>query len=319
MPGDLERVERELRRAVETPNHALNEMASHLIGAGGKRVRPLFSVAAAACADAQSGPADLDVVRGGVAIEMVHLGSLHHDDVIDEAVTRRGVESVNARWGNLRAIISGDFLLARASEIGASLGTEVAGLLAATISQLCEGEVLELETAYQLDRSEDSYLASIEGKTASVFSAACRIGAIVGGLPRDHVDRLTNFGMRYGIAFQIIDDVLDLVASDEQLGKPAGHDLVEGIYTLPVMRALEGPSGGELRELLGRPVHGEAWHRARELVRSGDAIDEAVVSARSYVEWAAAELEPVKHRPAAQALVGAADHLLDSIAVVRAA
>jgi heptaprenyl diphosphate synthase len=319
MPGDLERVEEELRKAVNTPNRALNEMASHLIGAGGKRVRPLFAVASAACADDQEGPADLDVVRGGVAIEMVHLGSLHHDDVIDEAVTRRGVESVNARWGNLRAIISGDFLLARASEIGASLGTEIAGLLASTISQLCEGEVAELQTAYQLDRSEEAYLASIEGKTASVFSAACRIGAIVGDLPRENVERLTRFGMRYGIAFQIIDDVLDVVASDEQLGKPAGHDLVEGVYTLPVMRALDGPAGGELRELLGTPLAGAAWDRARELVRSGDAVDQAVASAESYVDWAVAELEPMQHRPAAQALEGAARHLLSSIATLRAA
>jgi heptaprenyl diphosphate synthase len=319
MPGDLERIEEELRKAVNTPNRALNEMASHLIGAGGKRVRPLFAVAAAACADGHDGPADLDVVRGGVSIEMVHLGSLHHDDVIDEAVTRRGVESVNARWGNLRAIISGDFLLARASEIGASLGTEVAAMLASTISRLCEGEVAELQTAYQLDRSEEAYLESIEGKTASVFSAACRIGAIVGGLPRDHVERLTRFGMRYGIAFQIIDDVLDVVATDEQLGKPAGHDLVEGVYTLPVMRALAGPGGGELRELLGTPLAGAAWDRARELVRSGDAVDQAVASARTYVDWAISELEPMGHRPAAQALEGAAHHLLNSIATLRAA
>ncbi|MCU1356631.1 MAG: putative polyprenyl diphosphate synthase, partial [Acidimicrobiales bacterium] len=116
---DRQRVEEELRLAVQAPTAAIGEMAGHLIGAGGKRVRPLFAVAAAACAEGHDGPASLDVVRGGVSVELVHLGSLYHDDVIDEAVTRRGIESVNARWGNLRAILSGDFLLAKASEIAA--------------------------------------------------------------------------------------------------------------------------------------------------------------------------------------------------------
>lgn len=319
MELDRTRVEAELLAAVHTDEPRLTEMASHLIGAGGKRIRPLFAIASAACAEGHLGAADRDVVRGGVAVELVHLGSLHHDDVIDEAVTRRGVESVNARWGNLRAIISGDLLLARASEIAASLGTEIAALLAATIGRLCEGEVLELETAYQVDRPEDSYLASIEHKTASLFSAAARIGALVAGLPRDHVERLTRFGQRYGIVFQVIDDVLDLVATDEQLGKPAGHDLVEGVYTLPVLRALQGARGGELRELLGSPLHGPTWLRARELVRSSEGVEEALALARSYVGWAIEELDPLAHRPAAQALQAAASALLDSVDAVRAA
>ncbi len=319
MPADLERVETELLAAVRTDEPALDEMARHLVVAGGKRIRPLFAVAAAACAEGHDGPAALDVVRGGVSVELVHLGSLHHDDVIDEAVTRRGVESVNARWGNLRAIISGDLLLARASQIAASLGTEVAGLLAATIAELCEGEVLELETAFRVDRSEESYLTSIERKTASLFSAAARIGALVAGLPRDHVERLTRFGSRYGLVFQMVDDVLDVVASDEQLGKPAGHDLVEGVYTMPVLRALRGPTGGELRELLGGPIDGRSWSRARELVRGSGAVDETVAVARRYADWAVTELEPVAHRPAAQALAAAAGHLLGRVDAVRAA
>lgn len=319
MDADRARVEEELLAAVRTEEPRLTEMARHLIVAGGKRVRPLFAVAAGACAEDHEGPARHDVIRGGVAVELVHLGSLHHDDVIDEAVTRRGVDSVNARWGNLRAIISGDLLLARASEIAASLGNEVAALLAATIGQLCEGEVLELETAFQVDRSEDSYLASIERKTSSLFSTAARIGALVSGMPRDHVDRLTRFGQRYGTVFQIIDDVLDVVATDEQLGKPAGHDLVEGVYTLPVLRALQGPNGGELRELLSGRVEGQEWVRARELVRSSEGVDEAIATARTYVGWAVEELGPLEHRPAARALSGAAWALLDSVDAVNVA
>src|SRR6478609_11886103 len=160
-----DRVEAGLLVAVEAPTAAMTEMAGHLLGAGGKRVRPLFAIAAGACRPGGSdGPSPLDVVRGGVSVELVHLGSLLHDDVIDEAVTRRGIESVNARWGNLRAILAGDFLLAKASEIAASLGTEVAGLLAATIGELCTGEVIELQSAFDLGRTEEAYLASIDGK-----------------------------------------------------------------------------------------------------------------------------------------------------------
>ena len=315
---DRLRVEEELRAAVRAPTEAMTEMAGHLIGAGGKRVRPLFAVASAACGPDHDGPATIEVVQGGVSVELVHLGSLYHDDVIDEAITRRGVESVNSRWGNLRAILAGDFLLAKASEIAASLGTEVAGLLAATIGRLCEGEVRELTDAYQVARTEEAYLASIEGKTASLLGSACRIGGIVGGLSRPDIDRLTDFGTAYGMAFQIVDDVLDVIATDEQLGKPAGHDLVEGAYNLPVLRALDGPAGEELRDLLGTPIAGEAWERARSLVRQGDAIDESVDVAQGYVDQAIDLLTEFEERPAAVALQGASRQLLDGVATVRA-
>jgi heptaprenyl diphosphate synthase len=310
LDADRLRVEDELRLAVKAPTEAMTEMAGHLIGAGGKRVRPLFAVASAACSASHKGPADLDVIRGGVSVELVHLGSLYHDDVIDEAVTRRGIESVNSRWGNLRAILAGDFLLAKASEIAASLGTEVAGLLAATIGRLCEGEVLELNDAYQVARTEDAYLKAIEGKTASLLSTACRIGGIVGRLDRPDIDRLTEFGRLYGMAFQIVDDILDVTATDEQLGKPAGHDLVEGAYNLPTLRALAGPSGDALREVLGTPIEGEVWERARTLVRESGGVAESVEVAQRYVDDAVAVLEPFEGTPGAVALAGAAQHLM---------
>ena len=314
--ADRALVEQELRAAVAAPTEAMTEMAGHLIGAGGKRVRPLFAVAAGRCVPGHEGPAPLDVVRGGVSVELVHLGSLYHDDVIDEATTRRGVESVNARWGNLKAILAGDFLLAKASEIAASLGVEVAGLLAATIGRLCEGEVRELQDAYQVARTEEAYLASIEGKTASLLSSACRIGAIVADLPRPEIDALTEFGLAYGMAFQIVDDILDVVATDEQLGKPAGHDLVEGAYNLPVLRALAGPSGPELAALLGAPIEGEVWERARTLVRQSTGVAESVDVAQGYVDRAVAVLDPLADRPAAAALQGAARHLLTNLSTV---
>jgi len=304
--GARPRVEAELRASVRADDAFLTEVSSHLIVAGGKRVRPMFAVASAAAAAAEPLVSN-DAVRGGVAVELVHLGSLYHDDVIDEAVTRRTVESVNARWGNLTAILAGDFLLAKASEIAASLGTEVAGLLAATIGRLCEGEVGELRSAFDVERTEVAYLESIKGKTAALFATACRIGALVGGLPRSDVDALTDYGEAYGIAFQIVDDVLDVIASDAELGKPAGHDLVEGVYTLPVLRALD--TQGALREQLGRPLDGRQLDEALSAVRADGAVDAALDTAREYAQHAVTALSSLDDTTAIVWLAGAIDSL----------
>ena len=286
---DLARVEAQLFAAVETDNELLQDIASHLIAAGGKRVRPGFAITAAAAESPDFAPAEHDVILGAVAVELVHQGSLYHDDVMDSATTRRTVESVNAKWGNLKAILAGDFLLGRASEIAASLSTEVASLLAQTISQLCDGQVRELEYVYDVDRSVESYLRSIDGKTASLLAAACRVGAVVAGLDRAVVDDLTTFGRSYGFAFQVVDDILDLTATDEQLGKPAGNDLLEGVYTLPVILAMEDPTTGpKLRKLLGQPIDLAARDEARELVRSADGYRRAHIEARRYADDATA-------------------------------
>jgi heptaprenyl diphosphate synthase len=317
-----DRIEKRLEAAIESDDEAMTDMASHLVKAGGKRLRPvLAALASATAADAPAAATSVvladavsdDAVTGGVACELVHVGSLHHDDVIDEAATRHGVDSVNVRWGNLRAILSGDFLLARASELAASLGTEVAGLLAATIGRLCEGEVRELQVVYEVDRTEADYAAAIEGKTAALYSTACRIGGLVAELPRHQVDALTGFGLHYGMAFQVIDDILDVVATDAELGKPAGHDLAEGIYNLPVLRALAGPGGDELRALLGGPLDPEAQARALALVRGSDGVAQSIAEGRSHVDHAVAALEPLPSSPARDSLAAAARHLLAGV------
>ena len=307
LEDDLRRLEQALRHAVTSEDPFLSEVAGHLVGAGGKRLRPALALAAAATGGRQPGEA---VLQGGVAVELVHLGSLYHDDVMDEASSRRGVESVNARWGNLVAILAGDFLLARASEIAASLGTEVAALLAATIGRLCEGQVGELQTAFSVDRTEDAYLRSITGKTASLLSTACRIGALTGGLDRPAVDALTHYGQAIGMVFQIRDDVLDVVGTDAELGKPAGNDLVEGVYTLPVIRALSDPTlGPELRALLGKPLDQPERDKARDIVRASTGVAESVAVARRYADEAAAALAPL----GADALASLGHSLLDDL------
>ncbi len=313
MAENLERVEVRLAESVQADDAFLTEVASHLIKAGGKRVRPALTMAAALSADGELGGATEESVLGGVSVELVHLGSLYHDDVMDDATTRRTVESVNARWGNLKAILAGDFLLARASEIAAGLGTEVAGLLAATIARLCEGQVRELQDAYDVDRTEAAYLASIEGKTAALFASSCRIGGIVAGFDRDRIEALTRFGRAYGMSFQVIDDVLDVVASSEQLGKPAGHDLVEGVYTLPPLRALGGTAGADLRALLGRPLEPEEVDKALAIIRGDGAVAAALVDARAYVDEGRAALDELGSSPVVDAMAQASDRLVAQI------
>jgi heptaprenyl diphosphate synthase len=318
LQADLGRVEDELSTSVEAEDTFLTEVASHLIRAGGKRVRPALALAAAGSPADVLASASSDVVRGAVSVELVHLGSLYHDDVMDDALTRRTVESVNARWGNLKAILAGDYLLAKASEIAASLGTEVAGLLASTIARLCEGQVLELQHTFDLARTEESYLRSIAGKTASLLGTSCRVGGLVADLPRDAIDRLTEFGINYGMAFQIVDDVLDVVATEAQLGKPAGHDLVEGVYTLPVIRTLaDGDAGSDkLRRVLGAPLEPDELDIARDIIRSNGAVDSALGTAETYARMGQNAVRSLGPGESVAAMGAAADHLLESVAAL---
>jgi heptaprenyl diphosphate synthase len=307
MEEALGRVEQSLAHATAAADPFLTEVTGHLVSAGGKRLRPALVVAAATVAaslatdarpSGRSAPVSEEVIEGGVAVELVHLGSLYHDDVMDEAEHRRGVQSVNARWGNLVAILAGDFLLARASEIAASLGTEVAALLAHTIGQLCEGEVGQLRYAFNPARPEAAYLSSIAGKTASLMATSARVGAIVSGAPRPWVDALTGYGHALGMTFQIWDDIRDLVCNDEHLGKPAGHDMVEGTYTLPVLRALALPGvGDDLRALLGGPLDPPTRDKARDLVLSTPAMLSSVEEARRWARRADQALDVMRGIP----------------------
>jgi heptaprenyl diphosphate synthase len=267
LPDDLLRVDAALRESVQTPDPFLAEVATHLIGAGGKRLRPTLTLVSAYASSPSGHGAGTagspEALTGAVACELVHLGSLYHDDVIDEAETRRGVPSVNARWSNIVAILAGDFLLARASSLAASLGADVASLLAATIGELCRGQVLELQHLFDVDRSEEDYASAIEGKTAALFATSCRIGGMVSGVGDATLDALTRFGRHLGMCFQIVDDVLDLSSTDDALGKHAGQDLLEGIYTLPVIYMVR--ESNELHDLLGGPLDPEQLEAARAL------------------------------------------------------
>ena len=313
---DLGRVEDELLAAAAADDDFVTELARHLISVGGKLVRPGFCLASSLVCDPAPESSSVAAVKGGASVELVHIGSLYHDDVMDGATTRRSVPSVNAQWGNLRAILAGDYLLGRASALAASLGAEVAVLLAEAISQLCKGQIIELENAYDTERSEQRYERAISGKTAALLSISCRIGATVGEVPRPITRALGEFGFAYGMAFQVVDDILDLVATESQLGKPAGNDLAEGTYTLPVIRALADPvAGDELRALLGQPIDAAARDRAAELVRSTTGVDEARGTARMWADKAQAALASLPDTPATSVLRLAADRLTETPAL----
>ena len=278
LAGDLARVEDSLHEAVRTPDRFLAEVASHLIGAGGKRIRPTLTLCAAYAATDSEGQVSGDAITGAVAIELVH-----------QAETRRGVPSVNARWSNIVAILAGDFLLARASALAARLGGEVAEVLASKIAELCRGQVLELQHLFDVDRSEEGYCSAIEGKTASLFGTSCRVGGMVTGVAEPTLDALTRYGFHVGMCFQIVDDVLDITGTDASLGKPAGQDLVEGVYTLPVINAIA--SSPELRDRLGHPLDPEQLAEVRRLASADGAIDAALGKARDHAAKAGDALD----------------------------
>ena len=278
--ADLARLEVLLAESVIYGDEYLDSVTTHLIYAGGKRLRPLLAVASAT---GGSRPATEQDLLGGVAVELMHLASLYHDDVMDEAEVRRNVDSVNARYGNLIAIVAGDYLMARSAAIAAELGTDIAGLLARTLAWLTRGQVSEVRTAFSVERTEADYYEAIEGKTASLMSSSCRVGALTAKLPSQQVEALTEFGRCFGMIYQLRDDILDVIAVDNQLGKPAGQDLAEGIYNLPTLHALRDPSvGEELRNILGEVLDDEDRERARKLVVATNGIERTIAAAESF-------------------------------------
>ncbi|MEX1207762.1 MAG: polyprenyl synthetase family protein [Acidimicrobiia bacterium] len=286
----LEQVERRLYEVSTSDNPFVTEIAQHLLGAG-KRYRPMLAQVAAEIGGADGS----DPVEAGVAVELIHLGSLYHDDVIDEAGSRRGQTSVNTNWSNTIAILAGDFLLARASEVAAPLGTEAVALLARTYANLCEGQVLELQLGNDLDHGPEDYYRVIENKTASLIRTSARLGAMAGGADRPQIEAATRWGHEVGLVFQLTDDVLDLLATEDFLGKPAGSDIHEGTFTLPVIYALRGENGHRARKLLqgGKPYPDEAVEEVIDLVRSGGHLDRVLDETMAHIaaaEEAIAEL-----------------------------
>ncbi len=227
----LAAVESMLRDEVKSADDFVSEAASHLVAAGGKRFRPLVSLLAAQFGD----PAAPGVVPAAVVVELTHLATLYHDDVMDEATLRRGADSVNSRWGNSIAILVGDFLFARASDILADLGPEAVRLQARTFERLVHGQIRETVGPAEDDDPVEHYLRVLVDKTGSLIGTSARFGAMLSGASAAETELLTQWGERIGVAFQLSDDLLDVAADPAALGKVPGTDLREGVPTLPVL------------------------------------------------------------------------------------
>ena len=238
---NLEELENRLIQISSSSDAFLTEISQYLISAGGKRFRPLIALLAGELGDGDS----KKVIDAGVSVELIHLGSLYHDDVIDDASTRRGVVSTNKKWNSTLSILAGDYLLARSSELAAeSLGLESVKLLASTYAQLVEGQTKEVQYSYNTDHGTEDYMKIIEGKTASLIRTSARLGSMASNSKQDSVTAISEWAWHNGIIFQITDDILDLSSDEQTLGKPSGNDILEGTYTLPVLIALQkNPEG----------------------------------------------------------------------------
>ena len=285
----LDRVEGALRRAVDSDVPLVATTGRYLLSAGGKRFRPLLVLLGGRFGRAD----DPRLVDGAVAIELTHVATLYHDDVIDEADSRRGIASANARWDNTVAILTGDFLFARASEIASDLGTEVTRLLAWTIARVAEGQIREADAAGSLEMDEEAYMEVIRGKTAALIATSCRLGGMLSDADPALVDRLQRIGQALGLAFQLSDDIMDITEDQGTLGKEPGVDLKEGVYTLPVIYALqESHRRDELRAILEPgPPEGDRLAGALDIVRFDGSLDRAREAVTAHVRRAVAEAE----------------------------
>jgi heptaprenyl diphosphate synthase len=299
--GGLDAVERALQQAVRAEDEFVADVASHLMEAGGKRFRPLVTLLASHFGD----PSRSEIVPAAVVCELTHLATLYHDDVMDEAPVRRGVPTANARWDNTVAILTGDFLFSRASNILADLGTHAVRLQAQTFERLVSGQIRETVGPRNGADPTEHYLAVLADKTGSLIATAAEFGAYYAGAGPEVVESLRVFGAQIGIAFQLSDDILDIASESVESGKTPGTDLREGVATLPVLYALRGTdaASARLRELVSRPVVDDAEHaEALALLRLSPAIDEARSTLRGYADTARAMLTALPDVPARDAL-----------------
>jgi heptaprenyl diphosphate synthase len=298
-------VEEGLRAAAQAQHEVLAEASAHLMEAGGKRFRPTLVLLAAQFGD----PKDPRIVPAAVAVELTHLATLYHDDVMDEAVVRRGSDSANSRWGNAVAILTGDYLFAKASAILADLGPEAIRIQAETFERLVTGQIAETVGPQPGDDPLEHYLRVVTEKTASLIATSGQFGAMFSGAPASVIERITPACAALGVAFQLSDDILDVASESAQSGKTPGTDLREGVRTLPMLHALrstgrtDGQPYGRLVELLnmGELTEPALHAEALTLLRDDPAMDMAKADTRHWAEFARTQILGLPDVPARSA------------------
>jgi len=300
--SDMKRVEELLRQQIKGDYPLVIETSRHLVEAGGKRLRPLLALLAAQFGDSKRP----EIIEAAVVCELTHLATLYHDDVMDEAPLRRGVESANARWNNTVAILTGDYLFAKASDLLADLGPEAVRLQARTFERLVIGQITETQGSTKGSSMLNHYLGVVADKTGSLIATSARFGALLSGAPPEIVESLTRFGEKIGVVFQLADDIIDIASESNESGKTPGTDLREGVPTLVTLFVLqsEDPADQELKKILsGAILDEEVVSKTLAKLRTHAAMDSSRKLLQQYADEAQLELNSLPDGPAKRALI----------------
>ena len=306
----MQGVEHLLREHIKGDYPLVEETSRHLVAAGGKRLRPLLTLISSHFGD----PTRKEVIPAAVVCELTHLATLYHDDVMDEAPLRRGVESANNRWGNTIAILTGDYLFSKASDLLADLGPEAVRLQARTFERLVIGQIMETQGPQNGEDPLAHYLRVVRDKTGSLIATSARFGAMLSGASRETVETITTFGEQIGIAFQLADDVIDIASESNQSGKTPGTDLREGVPTLVTLNVMASnkPEDAELKRLLSAPIHDEVEvQQVLRALRSHAGLEQARNQLNQIAKDARTALGPLPLNAATGALFSLCDAVVD--------
>ena len=305
---NMEEVEKRLLQVTISDNKYLTDIAQHLINAGGKRFRPLVSLLAG-----EIGNKDYDkIIDAAVSVELIHLGSLYHDDVIDKSAKRRGVETANVKWDSTLAILGGDFLMAKASEVASTkLGLESVKLLATTYAELVEGQTREIELSFDYKQGINTYMEIVKGKTASLIRTSAQLGAMASDCSPESQEAISNWGLNSGIVFQISDDILDITADQKKLGKPVGNDILDGTYTLPVHIAIDEIGSSFINLLEDLKADKTKINLVLDILRSDDILNKTREVANKHLSASNKAIEELKNSSIYSTLKKINSYLID--------
>jgi heptaprenyl diphosphate synthase len=308
----LDEVESLLRTHIQGDYPLVVETSRHLVEAGGKRFRPLITLIASHFGNGQS----RQVIEAAVVCELTHVATLYHDDVMDEAPLRRGVESANNRWGNTVAILTGDYLFSKASDLLADLGPEAVRLQAKTFERLVIGQIQETQGPKNGADPLEHYLHVVADKTGSLIATSARFGAMLAGANQSHIETLTNFGEKIGIAFQLADDVIDIASDSSQSGKTPGTDLKEGVPTLVTLQIMRSnrPEDAELKALLAKPMDDATVAQVIPRIRTHQALKDARTQLHQLADEAKSLLTSLPQGSARSALENLCHAIVDRTA-----
>lgn len=314
---DMELVEREMEICISNSHPTrLYDASRHLVKRGGKRLRPALVVLSYGTVN---GNADVDrdhIIPIAVATELIHIATIIHDDIVDRSSMRRGIETVNARWGNDTALIAGDLIFSKAfGLIGMHEKRELSGIISNACIRLAEGEILETLHTGDMSMTEEVYLEISERKTATLFEACTKSGAILGEGDEKEILALSKYGYHLGIGFQMTDDILDIVARERTLGKPVGADISQGRATFVILHALDVASESDKKELVsilkGRMGSNSDIKRALEIIKNTNSIEYASMRAKSQIETAKKEIRHLKDTDSKRALEIIAEYAVE--------